>query len=833
MRRHAAYWIAISAVLTTVTMPPLWSQCNFDVAAAQFLTINVAVNPSPSVYGQNVAVLVTTTPPQGCPTAIGFVTLTVDDGSVGNAVQLDANGNATITIPDAAYNVPGPLTVLPTVGEHAVAVSYGGPEGGFNYPATTSPFVMTAVTQASTTTLLSLSGTTLTATVSAAPPGSGSPTGSVLFLNGGSAIGSATVTNGQATFSVAGVAGLITASYSGDTNFISSSSAALRVGPLPTSVVALSSSLNPSTIGQSVTFTASLTVANGTAPARGTIQFLDGATLLGSPVPVSLGQASYTATNLAVGPHAIGASYGGDDEYPAASTRIGQVVETLSAALTLSALPTSPVTGQTVTLSAQIGPTPPTGVSSPTGQVTFCEGANCVGTNVLGVVPVSAAAAVLTLSTLGAGPHQIFAVYGGDTDWSSARSNTIALTVTTVSGPLTIVTASLPEGIAGVAYTAPAISASGGVPPYQWSITQSAPSGSGIALASDGTFSGTPAAAVNITLTVQVTDAQSTKVSKQFTLPVLGITTSALPGGTAGSSYSATVTAGGGTPPYTFGGSLPPNLTIDPATGAISGTPAASGTATLTVTVTDSAPATASKTFTVVFAQPLPPVPPLTISGVGNTGPAQQPALQVNLGANYSVDVSGTLTLTFQANPGGGDNPEVQFSTGGRTVGFTIPANSTAATFSIPSLQLQTGTVAGTITITADLKVGSTDVTPTPAPSEQIQISAAPPTISATAAHTATGFTVTVTGFSTTLDMSQAIFQFNAAAGANLQTTSITVPVGPLFSSFYQSAVPGPTGSQFVYTQPFTVNGSAAITSVTVTMTNGAGSSQAATATIQ
>jgi hypothetical protein len=323
-------------------------------------------------------------------------------------------------------------------------------------------------------------------------------------------------------------------------------------------------------------------------------------------------------------------------------------------------------------------------------------------------------------------------------------------------------------------------------------------------------------------------------VTKQFTLQVLGIANPSLPGGTTGSPYSTTVTAAGGTPPYTFS-VLPSSFTIaptsNPATATISGVSSVIGPVTLTVNVKDSAGTTASATYTVNFA---PPAPLLIISGVGATGDADtQPTLEVSIATGYPENITGTLTLSFKGALNGEDNPEVQFSTGGRTLPFTIPGFSTAP---IPGVQLQTGTVAGTITITADMKAGGVDVTPSPGPSQQIQVSAAPPTIlSATAATTATGFTVTVTGFSTTVDMSQAVFQFNAASGANLQTTSLTVPLGPLFSSFYQTNPPAMTGtgSQFVYVQPFTVNGSGAITSVTVTMANTAGTSQAATATIQ
>ncbi len=780
-------------------------------------------------------VTVVVTPLMGCPAATGSVQLKVDNSSLGSPIALDANGNATISIPDPTHNIPGPVTVFPSIGNHTVGVDYGGGVGNFAYPAQGANFnqISTTVNKAGSITNLTAAtnGTSLTAAVSAAPPGSGSPTGSVQFFNGSTSLGSANVSGGQATIPVSGpLVGTFAASYSGDANFTGSNATPLRIGPPTTSALSISADVNPSTIGQSVTFTATLTVANGDGPPSGTIQFaMDGTKIPGSPAQVSGGQASFTTSSLAVGSHTISASYSGDFQYPAVSVNRGQVVNPIGSVLTLTSSPTAPQSGQAVTLTAKIGPQPPAGIPGPTGLVTFSEGSTQLGAP----APVVAGGATLTLSTLTTGVHQIVAVYGGDADWSSAHSNTLAVAVNVNVNPLTITTTSLPDALAGVAYTAPPMTATGGLPPLQWSIVQTAPSASGIVLASDGTFSGTPKNAGQFTLTVQVSDAQNTKVNKQFTLQVVSllITTQTLPGGITGSPYAASVAVTGGTQPYTFSGTLPPNLTIDPASGAISGTPTVNGTVAITVNVKDSTspPATASKTYNVVFA--LPAVPPVTIGGSGNTGPGQQPAIQLNLGANFPVAISGTLTLTFAAANGGGDNPEVQFAAGGRTLAFTIPANTSAATFTVSSSQLQTGTVAGKITITAHLKAGGGDITPSPVPTQVITISAAPPTISCTASRTATGFTVVCTGFSDTLDMTNATFQFS---GANLATTSLTIPVGTLFSTYYQSATPGATGSQFVYTQPFTVTGStAAVTSVSVTMANSNGTSQAATATIQ
>ncbi|HEV3330117.1 MAG TPA: Ig-like domain-containing protein [Bryobacteraceae bacterium] len=843
--RGAAYSIATFAAFMTVT-PSLWAQCPVGSGAPP-LTINVQVVPTPSVFGQSVAVQVTTTGTPACGPAIGVVQLVVDNTSYGdtflNAIFLDSNGNATINIPDPTHAIPSPTIVFPSPGSHSVGVVYGsgGDCGGIRFggglaprtcafsnyqiQSSSSNAVNTTVNKANTATAVSANtnGTSFTAFVSAASPGSGNPTGTVSFSNFGTTIGTAALSGGQATLTTTGVLGLITASYSGDSDFLSSASLPLRVGPSPTSVLSLASSLNPSTIGQSVTFTATLTVANGNGAPTGTVQFADSATLLGTPVTLSGGQATFTTSSLTVGSHALNATYSGDFQYPSTGVSIGQSVNRVATTVSVASSPSAPLSTQPITLTVQIGPAPPTGVPSPTGQVTFNE-----GTNQLGVATVSAATATGVIGPLTPGTHQIAAVYSGDADWSS-KTSTISITV--AGGPLTINTQTLPSGTSGLPYPTTPVMASGGTPPYKFSGTLPA----NLAIdPSSGAISGTPKAAGSFTVTIQVSDAQGAQVSKQFTLQVapgpLTITTQTLPGGTAGSPYSATVAAAGGTPPYTFSATLPGGLTIDPASGAISGTTSVTGAVTITVNVKDSAstPVTASKTYTVNFAQPtVPPLPPVTVNVGTNAGPNAQPAIQVNLGAPYPSNITGTLKLTFQADIGG-DNPEVQFAAGGRTLTFTIPAGLTALS---PSPQLQTGTVAGLITISTQITSPIAQAGPT----EQIPVNVAPPTIlSVTASRTSTGFTVTVTGFSTTLDMTQANFQFNAASGANLQTTSIAIPLGSLFSSFYQGNIPPkPTGSQFAYTQPFTVTGSGSITSVTVTMSNSSGASQAGTATIQ
>jgi hypothetical protein len=79
--------------------------------------------------------------------------------------------------------------------------------------------------------------------------------------------------------------------------------------------------------------------------------------------------------------------------------------------------------------------------------------------------------------------------------------------------------------------------------------------------------------------------------------------------------------------------------------------------------------------------------------------------------------------------------------------------------------------------------------------------------------------------------MVRANFTFTAAPGANLQTRQATVQVGGAFSSWYGNTDSAEFGSNFAYTQPFTISGNSnAVASVSVTLTNSEGTSSPVTA---
>ena len=185
----------------------------------------------------------------------------------------------------------------------------------------------------------------------------------------------------------------------------------------------------------------------------------------------------------------------------------------------------------------------------------------------------SSGIATLTSWTLGPNPgsNQVTAAVSG------LSGSPVTFDATGVAALSITTTSPLPAGEVGVAYST-TLSLAGGSAPYTWSVTSgSLPAGLS-PNPSTGVISGTPTSATTANFTIQVMDATSATATKSFqlTITAVTITTTSLPGGSVGNSYSQTLSAVGGQPPYTWAvtvGSLPPGLALSPATGAITGTP--------------------------------------------------------------------------------------------------------------------------------------------------------------------------------------------------------------------------------------------------------------------
>jgi hypothetical protein len=280
---------------------------------------------------------------------------------------------------------------------------------------------------------------------------------------------------------------------------------------------------------------------------------------------------------------------------------------------------------------------------------------------------------------------------------------------------------------------------------------------------------------------------------------------------------------------------LPAGLALNASSGVISGTATANGTFNFTVQVSDAAHLAATQVQTIVVG--LPPLPALTISGLANDyGPLQQPIIDVTLSDPYPVPVTGRINLVFASSATvPADDPSVQFSSGGRSATFTIPANSTYATFATQQLSVQTGSVAGTMTFTMDSLSAAGNSIPTPdGITRTVQVDATSPVVrTVTVTQTAGGFQVQTVALSTTRELTQAVVRFHPSVGSTLQTTEVTVPLAAGALSWFQSPASSTYGGQFTLTLPFSVTGSNILDSVSIILTNTIGDSPETSAPYQ
>ncbi|MGE0407326.1 MAG: putative Ig domain-containing protein, partial [Candidatus Korobacteraceae bacterium] len=196
---------------------------------------------------------------------------------------------------------------------------------------------------------------------------------------------------------------------------------------------------------------------------------------------------------------------------------------------------------------------------------------------------------------------------------AQSATKTFGMTVAAAPVPLVITSTSVPDTKVGSAYSA-TMAASGGTTPYSFTLASgSLPAG--LALATNGSISGTATASGVFNFTLQAKDSAGQNATKVFGMTVaaapvpLVITSTSVPDTKVGSAYSATMAASGGTTPYSFtlaSGSLPAGLALA-TNGSISGTATASGVFNFTLQAKDSAGQTATKAFGMtVAAAPVP-----------------------------------------------------------------------------------------------------------------------------------------------------------------------------------------------------------------------------------
>jgi hypothetical protein len=198
-----------------------------------------------------------------------------------------------------------------------------------------------------------------------------------------------------------------------------------KIYPQAETTTMISSSLNPSTYGQTVTFTAVVTSGVGAPPDGETVTFEQGSTVLGAGA-LGGGRTTFSTSTLGVGTKGVRAVYGGDSSFAAStSNAVSQVVSKASTTPILVSSLNPSKFGQSVTFTAMVKPQ---FSGTPTGTVTFKN-----GTATLATVALSGGIAKFTTSTLTAGTHSITAVYGGDVTFLGSTSPVLSQVV---NGPV-------------------------------------------------------------------------------------------------------------------------------------------------------------------------------------------------------------------------------------------------------------------------------------------------------------------------------------------------------------------------------------------------------------
>jgi hypothetical protein len=384
-----------------------------SVSASVATTITLATSSDSILAGLVIAFTAKVTAATGSPT--GIVTFMDDSTLIGTAVI-----NAT------THEAIGFTLSLP-VGFNDITATFSS-SAGFSASSTSLVQIINPGTPTTTSLIASSNPVTagqviaFTATVTSA---SGSPTGTVTFMDGAIPIGTAAInpdTHQAIAFALSLPAGsnIITAAYNGGPGFAASSAALAEAVNAPTTTT-LAASSNSTTSGQVIAFTATV-AADGASP-TGTVTFMDGSLPIGTaPIDPITGQAIAFTDSLPTGSNKITATYNGAAGF-AAST--GLLTETVSpgAATSIGLVASSnqilagEVVAFTATVSAVSG--------SPLGTVTFTDGAMLIGTVALDAQTHQATAFALSLPQ---GSNNIMAIYDGAGFATSSTSLTESVT---------------------------------------------------------------------------------------------------------------------------------------------------------------------------------------------------------------------------------------------------------------------------------------------------------------------------------------------------------------------------------------------------------------------
>ncbi|MEC3887615.1 putative Ig domain-containing protein [Xanthomonas campestris] len=458
----------------------------------------------------------------------------------------------------------------------------------------------------------------------------------------------------------------------------------------------------------------------------------------------------------------------------------------------------------TVTLSAASGQTVSVNYASADGTAT--AGSDYVarsGTLTFAPGTTAQGVAITVNGDTAVEPNETFSVaLSGVSNASIARATGTG-TIINDDAVVTVGPASLPSATAGSAYSQN-LSASGGTAPYSFAVTAGALP-AGLTLSPAGVLSGTPTATGSFNFTASATDSGNpTTGSRAYALVVAGanviLPATTLPAGTAGQAYSSAITpAAGGIAPYTYAvtaGALPAGITLNSATGAVTGTPTSAGNFAFSVTATDSTSGTASQatqSYAVTIAAPTIVVAPSalptatrgtaysqTLTASGGTAPYTYTLSAGSLPAGLTLASNGTLSGTATAE--GSFTVTVRATDAGNFTGDQAYSLTVAApNLALPASNLPAGTAGQAYTAAISPATGGTApysyaLTAGALPSGVV-LDAATGTLSGTPTVSGTfNFTLTVTD-STPSPAAQASQSYTLSiAGATLVPGQPTLP---------------------------------------------------------
>ncbi len=538
-------------------------------------TVVVTSSLDPSLVGNSVTFTATVTTGAGTGALVGTVTFSVDGVQFpGTPINVDANGVATST-----YTT----STLP-IGANDITAQYSDTNGAHLMSPISAVLVQTVIEGTSVALVSSLNpsavgqNVTFTATVSGGAGGA-TPDGNVTFMDGSTILGtiplspSGVAGAATASFTTGNLSNglhVITATYNGDVQkgIQANTSNPVNQLVLVPSIVMLTSSVNPSIFGNSVTFTAVVTSSSTQTP-TGAVNFFNGATPIGTANLSAAGQAVFTTASLPAGTDSITAVYVGDNYNGSGTSNIvSQVVKMAATATALSASPLPAIAGGSIVLTATITVTQ--GVSTPTGMVTFTSGAVTLGSAMVG----SNETATLTV-TFPPGSQSIVATYSGDANDVGSASAPLILTVQIAATTSTVTSNLNPSVVLSPVTFSVQVSGNGGIP--TGTVTFSA----------DGVAIGM--ALLSATGAASISDANLTVGSHSITVAYGGDTNDAPSTGTLTQVVNtiSTATALGSS---TAGGNTPEVILVATVVGASGPTPTGTVTFQMGNVVLGSAP---------------------------------------------------------------------------------------------------------------------------------------------------------------------------------------------------------------------------------------------------